>query len=103
MAIAPGDVFWVQGETRIRHPYVVIEMDEMVTACAVTSNVRKISLPGNVLLEVGEANLTRPSVVEVSKRVTLHINQLGDPIGTLSSRRVAQIRAGIQFVERSFF
>ncbi len=112
--IRKGDIFWIQlaseeGEAaRIPHPYVVIEADvpadgraDMVTVCALTSNLKRVSIPGNILLEAGEGNLPRQSVIEVSKVATLEAAQLGEYIGTLSAERVAQIEAGQRFVGRS--
>ncbi len=117
MVIRQGDLYWVQlsgevdMEPRIPHPHVVIQQDTLnqnptvgtVVICALTTNARKISIPGNVLLELGEANLPRQSAVEVSKVSTIEKTQLGQYIGTLSEQRVSQILAGIRFVQRSFF
>ena len=110
-----GDVYWVQcldadgTESSIPHPHVILQDDVFnrsrittVVTCALTSNLKKASLPGNVLLEQGEANLTRPSVVEVSKLSTVEKSQLGDYIGSLSGERVTQILAGLRFVQMSF-
>jgi mRNA interferase MazF len=106
MEIKQGDVYWVQlaAESDIPHPHVVIELDTAtVTVCAVTTNAKKLSIPGNVLLEIGEANLLKQSIVEVSKTATIDKTAFGDYIGTLSEQRVQQILAGIRFVQRSFF
>lgn len=117
MTIRQGDVYWIRIpqannlETHIAHPYVVIQEDARnqdsailtVTLCALTTNARKINIPGNVYLTVGEANLPRASIVEVSKVITIHKTQLGAYIGTLSHERVEQIIAGMRFVERAFF
>lgn len=84
------------------------DADERVLAFAgqseplLTSNIQRVSIPGNVLLEAGEANLPRQSVVEVSKVSTLEKSQLGDYIGTLDERRISQILAGMRFVQTSF-
>ena len=112
MAINQGDVYWIQLETfgeseaAIPHPHVIIQDNLLnhsristVVACALTSNIRRVTMPGNVLLEAGEANLPRQSVVEVSKVVTLDKFQLGEYIGTLSERRIQQILAGMRFVQ----
>jgi mRNA interferase MazF len=109
-AIHQGDIYWVnpsEPEPRIPHPHVVIQDNDLnhshtVAACALTSNIKRVSLPGNVLLDAGEANLPRPSVVEVAKVSTLDKAQLGDYIGTLSARRIEQILAGIRFIQTSF-
>ena len=110
--IQPGDIHWLQPENpddvepRIPHPHVIIQVNahaaDTVIVCALTSNLRRVSLPGNVLLEAGEANLPRQSVVEVAKITTVETSRLGAYIGTLSEQRVAQILAGIRFIERSF-
>jgi len=60
-------------------------------------------MPGTVLLDIDEANLPKQSLVEVSKITTVDKTQLGDYIGTLSESRIAQILAGIRFLQRSFF
>ena len=114
--INQGDVYWVQfddsdnAESIIPHPYVIVQANvlnhsrvQTVVACAVTSNMRRANLLGNVLLEVGEANLPKQSIVEVSKVSTVDKAQLGEYVGTLSQQRVNQILAGMQFLQKAFF
>jgi mRNA interferase MazF len=67
--------------------------------CALTSNLQRAKLPGNVLLEAGEANLAKQSVVVVSQVSTVDKSQLGEYIGSLSQQRVQQILAGMQFLQ----
>ncbi len=75
-----------------------------MVACALTSNIKRVSnTPGNILLEVGEANLPKQSVVEVSKVSTADKTELGEYIGTLTEQRIDQILAGMQFLQKSFF
>jgi mRNA interferase MazF len=113
--IHQGDIYWAPladpdaAGTGITHPHVVVQPDvlnhsriQTVVVCALTSNLRRASLPGNVLLDAGEANLPRQSVVEVSKVSTVEKTRLGAYIGTLSAPRVAQILAGMRFVQRAF-
>jgi mRNA interferase MazF len=115
MAINQGDIYWVQLENpgelepAVPHPYVVIQDNvfnhsriNTVVACALTSNIKRVALPGNVLLEAGEANLPRQSVVEVAKVSTVDKTQLGQYIGTLSERRIDQILAGMRLIQASF-
>src|SRR5690349_351404 len=113
--INQGDVFWVtfddeQEEAGIPHPHVVIQDNVLnhsriktVVICALTSNIKRASLPGNVVLEMGEANLLKPSVVEVSKVSSVDKSQLGEYIGTLTEERINQILAGMRFLQRSYF
>jgi len=115
MVINQGDIYWVElengdeGESGIPHPYVVVQENvfnhsriHTVVVCALTSNLKRVSLPGNVLLEVGEGDLPRQSVVEVSKVSSIAKTQLGQYIGTLSQARVQQILAGIRFLQSTF-
>ncbi len=111
MVIRQGDVYWVDlgepsgSEPGYRHPCVVVQNNvfnqsriRTVVVCALTSNLKRAEAPGNVLLEKGEANLPKQSVVNVSQIFTVDKTQLGDHIGTLSPRRVRQILAGILLV-----
>lgn len=114
--INQGDIFWLKVEDAgeleadIPHPHVVIQDNVLnhsrihtVVMCTLTSNIKKASLPGNVLLEAGEANLPRQSIVETAKVSTIGKAQLGEYIGTLSEARIHQILAGMRFLQLSFF
>jgi mRNA interferase MazF len=111
MVISQGDVYWVDlGEPvgsapGFLHPHVVIQNDAFnrsdirtVVVCALTSNLKRAAAPGNVLLDVGEANLPKQSVVNISQVFTVDKSQLGDKIGLLSTRRVRQILDGVQLL-----
>jgi mRNA interferase MazF len=108
MVINQGDVFWVDldepsgSEPGYRHPHVVIQNDvfnrsrlNIVVVCALTSNLKRAQAPGNVLLEKGEANLPKQSVVNISQLFTVDKGDLVERIGTLSRGRVRQILDGI--------
>ncbi|WP_338868676.1 type II toxin-antitoxin system PemK/MazF family toxin [Myxococcus stipitatus] len=111
-----GDVFWVapddsRGPTPdYSHPHVVVQEDVFnhsrittVVMCALTSNLHRATEPGNVLLEVGEGNLPKQSVVVVSQIASVEKSRLGERIGALSDTRVEQILAGLRFQQRAFF
>jgi mRNA interferase MazF len=111
MVINQGDVFWVDvgepsgSEPGFRHPHVVIQNNvfnrsriSTAVVCALTSNLRRAEAPGNVLLENGEANLSKQSVVNVSQIFTVDKRDLDEKIGTLSHRRVRQILDGVRLV-----
>jgi len=61
-----------------------------------TSVLKYSKMSGNVLLEKGEANLAKASVVNVSQILTVDKSQLGEYIGTLAKKRVYQILDGLQ-------
>jgi mRNA interferase MazF len=113
MTINQGDIFWVPAQeldgagSDYTHPQVVIQDDvlnrsriQTVVVCALTTNLKRAKAPGNVLLEAGEANLPKQSVVVVSQVSTVDKTQLGEYIGTLSQQRINQILSGMQFVQR---
>lgn len=54
----------------------------------------------NVLLEAGEANLPRQSIVVVSQVSTVEKARLGEYIGSLSQQRIHQVLAGMRFLQR---
>jgi mRNA interferase MazF len=92
------------------HPYVVVQDDVFnhsrittVIVCALTSNLHRANEPGNVLLDVGEGDLPRQSVVVVSQICSVDKARLGERIGSLSDARVEQILAGLRFQQVSFF
>ena len=112
MVVNQGDVFWVapegsgESEPGIAHPHVVIQDNVLnrsritsLVVCALTTNTKRAKSPGNVLLEVGEANLPKPSVVVVSQVSTVEQAQLGEYIGSLTPERVHQILAGMRFLQ----
>jgi mRNA interferase MazF len=111
-----GDVFWLPPDDSrgpapsYAHPHVVVQDDVFnhsrittVVVCALTSNLQLANEPGNVLLEPGEANLPRQSVVVVSQISSVEKAQLGERLGSLSDARVEQILAGLRFQQVSFF
>lgn len=111
MLIRQGDIYWApldkpnESQSEYIHPHVVIRENvinhiQSVVVCALTTNIKWANLPGNVLLEVGEANLPKQSIVVVSQISTMEKAQLGEYIGSLSTRRMDQIQAGMRFVER---
>ncbi len=116
MIINQGDIYWVQLdnsngiESTIPHPYVVIQDNlfnysriHTVIVCPLTSNLKRIQIAGNVLLDKDEANLPQPSIVEVSKVLSVDKTQLGEYIGLLDERRIKQILDGMHLLQRSFF
>ncbi len=108
--INQGDIYWVTLEEGIPHPHVIVQDNvfnhsrmHTVVAVATTSNIKRAGLPGNVLLESGEANLPKASIVEASKLSTVNKTDLGDYIGSLNEERITQILAGMRFLQNSFY
>ena len=109
--IRQGEIYWVDlGDPRgsgpaFRRPNVVVQNDVFnqsriatVVVCALTSNLSRGFAAGNVTLEQGEANLPKPSVVNVSQIYTVDKSQLEERIGALSPIRLRQVIAGIRML-----
>jgi mRNA interferase MazF len=111
-----GDLYWIASDGArgsipgSAHPHVVIQDDVLnhsrihtVVVCALTSNLKRATEPGNVLLDPGEGNLEKQSVVIVSQVSSIAKAELGVHIGVLSAERVEQVLAGLRFQQASFF
>ena len=110
-----GDIFWIPADgtgpaAEYTHPHVVVQDDVFnhsrittVVVCALTTNLQRASEPGNVLLDAGEGDLPRRSVVVASQIDSVDKRCLGERIGSLSADRVTQILAGLRFQQVSFF
>ena len=111
MVINQGDVFWVDlgepsgSEPAYRHPHVVIQNNvfnrsriNTVVVCSLTSNLQRLESPGNVLLEKGEANLPKSSVINITQIFTLDKRDLTEKIGSISRDRITQVLEGIELL-----
>ena len=105
-----GDVYWLRfrgegSEPSVRRPAVVVPHDRFnrsairtTVVAAITSNLRLAAMPGNVRLKRGGANLTRPSVIDVTQIRTVVREGLTERSGALSPLRVDQVLRGLALV-----
>lgn len=111
-----GDIFWVAADDSIGsisgspHPHLVVQSDVFnhsriatVVVCSLSSNIKRFSEPGVVLLDTGEGGLERQSVVIASQVSSIRKDRLGEYIGSLSSQRVDQVIAALRFLQSSHF
>jgi mRNA interferase MazF len=111
VVIQQGDLYWIDlgepsgSESGYRHPHVVVQNNvfnqsriNTVVVCALSSNMKRGKVPGNVELKAGEGGLPKASVVIVTQLFTVDKEMLEDQIGTLSVKRVRQILDGIDLV-----
>jgi mRNA interferase MazF len=109
--IKQGDIFWIDfgapkgSAPGYRHPCVVIQNNVFneskiasVVVCALTSNLKRIKAPGNVLIRRGEGNLTKDSVVNISQIATVDKTDLVEKIGSLSALKIADIIDGVKLL-----
>ncbi|KAA3611014.1 MAG: type II toxin-antitoxin system PemK/MazF family toxin [Calditrichaeota bacterium] len=111
MEIKQGDVFWIDlgipsgSEPGYRHPHVVIQNNvfnlskiNTVVVATITSNLKRANAPGNILLNKGEANLSRDSVINISQIFTVNKNDLIEKIGRISNKRINQVLEGLSLL-----
>jgi len=111
MVIEQGEIYWVDlGEPSgsgpgYRHPHIVIQNNlfnssriNTVVMCSLTSNLKRGASPGNVVLKKGEANLSKKSVVNITRIYTVDKNDLHEKIGKVTAERIREILMGIQLL-----
>lgn len=111
MVIERGEVWWADLDEPAgsgpgyRRPVLVVQADafnrsrlQTTIAVVLTSNLRLIDAPGNVLVPKQNSGLPRDSVANVSQVVTLDRDFLTERAGKLPSRLVASIDAGLTLV-----
>lgn len=111
MTIEQGDIYWVElgipkgSEPGYRHPHVIIQNNvfnasriNTVVVCSLTSNLKRAEAPGNVLLQKGEGNLKKASVVNISQIITVNKSDLVEKIGSLSSATIEKIIESVKLL-----
>ena len=111
MVINQGDIYWIEidepngSEPGYKHPHVVVQNNlfnrsqiRTVLVCPLTTNLKRASAPGNVLLDTKESNLPKQSVVNVTQVFTVDKSHLDEYVGSLSPKRMTEILNGIKLV-----
>ena len=106
-----GQIWWAElpdlraSEPGYRRPVVIIQADEFnvsridtVVVVAITTNLRLAEAPGNVLLKQAVAGLTKDSVANVTRILTLDKNFLTEQAGQLNHATLKQLDEGLQLV-----
>jgi mRNA interferase MazF len=111
VVIERGEVWWADldepagSETGHRRPVLVVQADsfnrsrlQTTIAVVLTSNLRLIDAPGNVLVPKHPSGLPMDSVANVSQLVTLDRAFLTERAGKLPPRLLAAVDAGLKLV-----
>ena len=109
--IRQGEVYWFDfGESSGSvpagpHHCAVVQSDVFnrsriatTVVCLITSNMDRALAPGNVALRKGDANLPRPSVVNVSQVVTVDKIDLDERLGRLPVSALDSVLAGLRLL-----
>lgn len=111
MVIRQGEIYWLDfgspsgSGPGFRHPHLVIQNDlfnrsglATTVVCTITSNQRRAAYPGTAILDAGEANLPKRSVVNTTQVATVDKSELTEKIGQLSDLRLREVLAGIDLL-----
>jgi len=111
MVICQGDIFWanlsspIGSEPGNRRPVVIVQRNSInrsafrtVLVVPLTKQTRHVNLPGNVLINKGEANLPHPSLARSTHIMVIDKNRLLEKIGNLSANRIREIIENIIWI-----
>jgi mRNA interferase MazF len=109
LELARGDIWWADlpeprgSEPGYRRPLLIVQNDafnrsRLRTAIAVvlTSNVRLVEAPGNVLVPAKASGLPRDSVANVSQVITVDRTTLTERVGRLPASLLDQVADGLR-------
>ena len=112
MKLNQGDIYFGAivdehgSERKIIHPQVIIQDTvinnsriDTVVVCEISSNMKKVSEPGNILLQIGEGNLERQSIIIPAHISVIKKNRLKNYVGRLGKERIDQIFHGLKMLE----
>jgi len=107
--IQRGEVWWANldepsgSEPGFRRPVLVVQNDAFnrsriatVIAVALTSNLRLVDAPGNVLLPARASGLKKDSVANVSQVVTLDRDSLVKRAGRIDAAAMRDVDQGLR-------
>jgi mRNA interferase MazF len=110
MVISQGDVFWWNWEGRLDRVPAFVTLTWLfkttssigaaltLSLSAPSTRISAAQIPGNLLLDSGEAGLPKRNVIVVSQVFTVDKSQLSEHIGTLSRKRIRQILDGLKLL-----
>jgi mRNA interferase MazF len=111
VTVSQGEVWWADlGEPRgskpgFRRPVLVIQGDALnrsriatAVCVALTSNVKWVTAPGNVLLSESATGLPKESVANVLQVVTLDKSELTVRVGKLPKAKLELVLSGVDVV-----
>jgi mRNA interferase MazF len=111
VAVERGQVWWADlaeprgSEPGFRRPLLIVQDDAFnrsrirtVIAVVVTSNLRLLDAPGNVLLPAKTSGLPKDSVANVSQVITLDRDVLVEPVGKIMGRTLKEVENGLRLV-----
>jgi mRNA interferase MazF len=111
VVIERGQIWWAElrppigSEPGFRRPVLIVQSDAFnrsrintVVVVGLTSNLRLVDAPGNVLIPARAAGLPKDSVANVSQLVTIDREFLSDFAGRAGSQLMSDVDRGLRLV-----
>jgi mRNA interferase MazF len=111
MVVERGQIWWADlgepdgSEPGFRRPILIVQDDAFnrsrlrtVIAVVLTTNLRILDAPGNVLLAAKSTGLPKDSVANVSQLITVDRDFLIEPAGRLCGQVLRDIENGLRLV-----
>jgi mRNA interferase MazF len=111
VVIERGQIWWADfgepsgSQPGFRRPILVVQSDAFnrsrlrtVVAVVLTSNLRLLDAPGNVLLPTKTSGLSKDSVVNVSQIITVDRDFLSEPAGRIRGQLLKDVENGLRLV-----
>jgi len=111
MVVERGQIWWADldeprgSEPGLRRPLLIVQEDAFnrsrlrtVIAVVLTSNVRLVDAPGNVLIPARASGLPRDSVANVSQIITLDRDFLSELAGRIRGQLMKDVENGLRLV-----
>jgi mRNA interferase MazF len=111
VVVERGQIWWadlgepVGSEPGCRRPVLVVQHDAFnrsrlrtVLAVVLTSNLRLVEAPGNVLVPAKIAGLPKDSVANVSQIITVDRDFLTEPAGRIRGQLLKDVETGLRLI-----
>lgn len=111
MVVHRGEVWWADlaeprgSEPGFRRPVLILQADsfnrsrlQTVIGLVLTSNVRLLDAPGNVLVTASASGLPKDSVANATQLVTMDRDYLEERAGKLPAKVMARVDRGLRLV-----
>lgn len=111
MVVERGEIWWANlrspagSEPGNRRPVLILQSDAVnrsrirtVVALVLTTNLRLVDAPGNVLIPAEASGLPKDSVANVSQVFTVDRNFLTEPTGRIRGELLGNVEDGLRLI-----
>ena len=111
MVVERGEIWWANlrepagSEPGYRRPVLIIQSDVVnrsrirtVVALVLSTNLRLVEAPGNVLISAEASGLAKDSVANVSQVFTVDRTFLTESVGRIRGELLGQVEEGLRLV-----